>query len=132
MLLRPGTSVDDVARLAVNSMNKHGFCVIDSLFHRKEVRHALKDIETCLASDTFEYGRLAGGRTSSERDKQNINANIRCDKIMWLEGTEHDVPGITNIVARMDEILTEFNTYLENKYFINGRTKVIGLLICFQ
>ncbi|XP_045187620.2 egl nine homolog 1-like [Mercenaria mercenaria] len=119
----------DVAKIAVNNLNEKGYCVIDGLFTRNKMKKALKDINKCMEDNRFNSGKLGGGRTSGEHEKQEVNADIRSDKIMWLEGTEEDVKGITSIVSRMDSILWEFNKFLDKKYFINGRTK--AMVACY-
>ncbi|XP_060555021.1 egl nine homolog 1-like isoform X2 [Ruditapes philippinarum] len=119
----------DIAKFAVNTLNEKGFCVIDGLFTKSQIRNALKDIKICADDEKFSSGKVGGGRTSREQEKQEVIADIRSDKIMWLEGTETDLQGITSIVSKMDSILWEFNKFLNQTYFINGRSKEDGGLL---
>lgn len=120
----------DIAKLAVDKMNEQGFCVLDGLFSNSQIKKALTDISKCCTDGLLNSGKLEGGITSGDEDKQVVNSEIRSDKIMWVEGTEDNLPGVTNIVSKMDAILWEFNQFFENKYFVNGRTKV-SIYVCF-
>ncbi|KAL4238082.1 hypothetical protein ACF0H5_002794 [Mactra antiquata] len=124
-----GLSAVDAAKTAVDKMNEQGYCVLDGLFRKSLINKALADIKKAAAADSFSRGKLEGGVTSGDVDKQVVNSGIRSDKIMWIEGTEENLPGLNNIVSKMDEILWEFNRFLKNKYFINGRTKEDGGLL---
>jgi len=117
-------SAKELAEAAVRHLNKQGFCVFDGLFSKQQIKHAVKDIESCIGSGKLTAGRLEGGRTSGEEEKLVTNANIRSDKILWLEGCEPEVAGIAVIVAKMDEIMANFNQFLGDVYDISGRTKV--------
>lgn len=122
--MTPEVNDQKVAKIVVESLQREGYCVVDGLFTKTCIKKALKDIDKCEKDNKFSSGKLGGGRTSGEEDQQVVNASIRSDKIMWLEGTEKNLKGFTDIVARMDSILWEFNKFLDNSYFINGRTKV--------
>ncbi|XP_052269421.1 egl nine homolog 1-like isoform X2 [Dreissena polymorpha] len=127
--LKPRATESYIAQIAVQNLFAQGFCVIDGIFSQSQISNALKDINNCLKENKFDCGRLEGGRTSGEVEKQVVNSNIRCDKIMWLEGSESHLPGISSVVLHMDNILSEFNHFLNNRYFINGRTKEDGGLL---
>ncbi|WAR18974.1 EGLN1-like protein [Mya arenaria] len=127
--LKPNTIVNEIANIAMNTLNHKGYCVIDGLFAKKHLSNAQTDINKCMDSNRFRAGQLNGGRTSGEEDKLVVNAEIRNDKIMWLEGNEEDMPGICRIVSKMDDIITEMNHFLVNKYDISGRTK--AMVACY-
>lgn len=114
----------NIAKVAVDTLNNKGFCVIDGLFTNRQIKESLNDISKCISENQFTSGKLGGGRTSGKEDEKVVNADIRKDKIMWLEGTEEEFAGITSIIRRMDSVLREFNKFLDTKYYINRRTKV--------
>nr|WNL52995.1 prolyl 4-hydroxylase 2B [Sinonovacula constricta] len=127
--LSPKISTQDIARIAVETLNKQGHCVLDGVFSKTQIQNARIDIDASRENGKFEMGRLAGGRTSAEQDKQIVNNNIRSDEIYWVEGSEESLPGVRYIVSTMDKILIAFNDYLDGRYFINGRTK--AMLACY-
>ena len=114
-----------IAKLALETMNSQGYCVMDGLFTELVIDMVLQEIHSYEENGQFDSGKLAGGRTSGENDKKVVNAEIRCDTIVWVEGTADNIPGIRHVMAKLDRILTEFNELLNGKYFISNRTKVI-------
>ena len=120
-----------VAKLVVDNLNANGFCVLDGLFTEKAIDRAIQDIKRCEDKGLFDIGKLAGGRTSGDEDKKVVNAAIRCDTILWVQGSENYIPGVRNVMTKLDRILVEFNELLAGRYFISNRTKVIEqVLLC--
>ena len=113
-----------IAKLAVEHLDSDGYCVIYGLFTERVINKALKDMHKCEEKGYFQTGKLAGGRTSGEDDKKVVNAGIRSDRIVWVEGTEDDTPGIKDVMTKLDHILVEFNELLVGRYYITNRTKV--------
>lgn len=122
--MAPSSSYRSVAKLAVEHLNLNGYCVIDGLFTDRVINKALRDMHKCEESGYFKTGMLAGGRTSGEDDKKVVNAGIRNDRIVWVEGTEDDTPGIRDVMTKLDNILVEFNELLDGIYYLTNRTKV--------
>ena len=123
--VKSNTSNKFVAKLVVNNLNANGFCVLDGLFTEKAIDRAVQDIKRCEDKGLFDLGKLAGGRTSGDEDKKVVNAAIRCDTILWVQGSENNIPGVRNVMTKLDRILVEFNELLAGRYFISNRTKVI-------
>ena len=129
--VKSNTSNKFVAKLVVDNLNANGFCVLDGLFTEKAIDRAVQDIKRCEDKGLFDLGKLAGGRTSGDEDKKVVNAAIRCDTILWVQGSENNIPGVRNVMTKLDRILVEFNELLAGRYFISNRTKVIEqVLIC--
>ena len=129
--VKSNTSNKFVAKLVVDKLNANGFCVLDGLFTEKAIDRAVQDIKRCEDKGLFDLGKLAGGRTSGDEDKKVVNAAIRCDTILWVQGSENSIPGVRNVMTKLDRILVEFNELLAGRYFISNRTKVIDqVLIC--
>ena len=113
-----------IAKIAVKNLISNGYCVMDGVFSGRAIDKALRDFHKFDEIGRFESGKLAGGRTSGEDDKKVVNAGIRSDKIVWVEGDEADTPGVRDVMTKLDNILIEFNGLLKGKYNITNRTKV--------
>ena len=120
----PNMSFEELGKNAVHHLAHEGFCIIDNFFTSRDIENAINDICKCDRNNLFYSGCLAGGRTGDNIDKQVVNSGIRSDRIMWVEGNEDSIPGISKIVSSMDEILGNFNSYLGGKYLIYKRSKV--------
>lgn len=121
----PSYQNECLAKFIVETMKKNNFCVVDSLFKDSHIDEIVAEIKGLDAKSKLKTGQLAGGRTSEDSSQKVTEAEIRSDRMAWVDSDHDGIPHIARAVDRLDSLFRCFNQYLEGENcFINSRTKV--------
>ncbi|XP_069118295.1 egl nine homolog 1-like isoform X2 [Argopecten irradians] len=119
-------NIRNLAMFVMDNLNNNNFCVVDSLFEDHHLDRVLAEIKSLDAKSQLKTGKLAGGRTSDDNNQKELRAEIRSDRMAWVDRNQEDIPQIGRAVERLDSIMTDLNSLFEDKdCFINSRTKVM-------
>lgn len=118
--------LQSLSEFAHRYLNKNGFCVLDGVLKPETCKSLMQEMLDLRHKKAFQVGQLAGGKTSGVDKEKVVNLAIRSDEMLWLNGTETDMyPNICNVVqSTMDVVVNGLNSFQDNTFFIEGRTKV--------
>ncbi|CAC5368108.1 EGLN [Mytilus coruscus] len=114
-----------LGKFIIQMLKKQGYCVVDGLFEQSHLHKVREEVRGLEMTNVMEPGKLAGGRTGREEKEKVVNANIRSDKLKWMEGNENEYPNICKVIKIMDTILVNVNLFFKGQHNINRRTKAM-------
>ena len=94
-------SMDEFSMRVVLSLKYAGFCVVQNLLLKRHLDNVYKEVRSLYQ----EPGRFGPGLVHIPPSVAKLkDEDIRGDLVTWLKGKEENVPAISSLVRRMDEL----------------------------
>jgi len=116
------TRFEQLAKYVVDSLLKHGICVIDKFLGETTGQEIFNEVILLEKDGIMKQGQLVHGTTSTS------NTYIRGDVITWVDGTEKKTENIHFLISCMDAVVMKCTTRL-NQNTIDERTK--AMVACY-
>jgi len=112
----------ELAKYVVDSLTRHGICVIDKFLGEITGHEILNEVMKLDKDGIMKQGQLVHGTSSSS------NTYIRGDVITWVDGNEPESENIHFLISCMDAVMIESARHLK-QHTINERTK--AMVACY-
>lgn len=110
----------------INDLNTFGICVIDNFLGNERGSLIVDEVNHLYGLGGFKDGQLV------KKSDETMRV-IRGDQIIWVNGTEPDLPAVSFLVRTLDAIISRCNNSkkggLLRQYHINQRTK--AMIACY-